>query len=66
MGYRVSKSDKFNLSVKEQRVYGSCCRTHKDLQLRCTLTTLENGHPVKILSKLNSYKDLNVISSRQK
>ena len=66
MGNRVSKSDKLKLSVKEQRVYGSCCITGKVLQLRCILTTHESGQPNKILSKLNSDKDLNVISINNK
>nr|pir hypothetical protein - jelly fungus (Trimorphomyces papilionaceus) [Trimorphomyces papilionaceus] len=49
MGYRVSKSD-VQKSVKEQRVDGSCCNTNSSMQLRCTLTSHENGNLTEILS----------------
>ena len=48
MGYRGSKSDK--LSVKEQRVDGSCIGT-KHTMLRCTLMGFERNYQIKILSK---------------
>lgn len=59
MGNRVAKSGKHpinlnGLSVKVQRVYGSCCSRLSKLQLRCTLTARETGYPIKILSNLAS------------
>lgn len=52
MGNRVSKSIfKLLYIVKEQRVYGSYLLYNK---LRCTLTALEKGYQVKILSNLNN------------
>ena len=46
--YRGSKSD--NLSVKEQRVYGSWCGVNSP-RLRCTLTGFERNLEIKNLSK---------------
>jgi hypothetical protein len=56
MGYRGSKSEflnpqPFEISVKEQRVDGSCCKKSKLMQLRCTLTGGESRYQIKIPSK---------------
>ena len=56
MGYRGSKSEILNpqpkeISVKEQRVDGSCCIKSKLMLLRCTLTGGASYYPIKIPSK---------------
>jgi len=56
MGYRGSKSEflnpqPFEISVKEQRVDGSCFINTNLVKLRCTLMGCENSYPFKILSK---------------
>jgi hypothetical protein len=49
MGYRGSKSDIQKMSVKEQRVDGSCFENYS--KLRCTLTGFERSYQVNIPSK---------------
>ena len=59
MGYRGSKSENiypqpYKVSVKEQRVDGSCFGIYP--QLRCTLMDFERYYQVKILSKQLNFK----------
>ena len=56
MGYRGSKSEIETqspkiISVKEQRVDGSCCINLNAMHLRCTLMDFERNYPINILSK---------------
>ena len=56
MGYRGSKSERTELStvktisVKEQRVDGSCCIKSKLMLLRCTLMGFERYYQISIPS----------------
>jgi hypothetical protein len=66
MGYRGSKSVFLNpqpkeISVKEQRVDGSCFG-HKP-KLRCTLTGFERNYQIKILSKQLNYRSFSTLNS---
>jgi hypothetical protein len=51
MGYRGSKSDFINKSVKEQRVDGSWCKKYASMHLRYTLMGFERNYQIKIPSK---------------
>ena len=53
MGYRGSKSDLLNKSVKEQRVDGSWLLKWPQpiRSLRCTLMGFERNYQIKVLSK---------------
>ena len=62
MGYRGSKSEYFNHSVKEQRVDGSWYK--KPLYLRCTLMDFERNYQIKYPSKqLNKQYYFTLISN---
>jgi hypothetical protein len=68
MGYRGSKSEILNpqpnkLSVKEQRVDGSCCIKSKLMLLRCTLTGGESCYQIKIPSKQLNYRSFSTLNS---
>ena len=61
MGYRGSKSENIypqpnKLSVKEQRVDGSCFGINT--KLRCTLTSFERNYPLRIPSKQLNYRSI--------
>jgi hypothetical protein len=56
MGYRGSKSvfqdhSQNEITVKEQRVDSSYCKSYNSIQLRCTLMGFERNYQIKILSK---------------
>ena len=57
MGYRGSKSDSLNESVKEQRVDGSWSikAISKNMLLRCTLMDFERNYQIKYPSKQLNY-----------
>ena len=66
MGYRGSKSDFLNKSVKEQRVDGSWLLDKKASNLRCTLMGFERNYQIKIPSKqlnIKNFSTLNYSSS---
>jgi hypothetical protein len=59
MGYRGSKSVFKMISVKEQRVDGSCFINHKLMKLRCTLMGFERNYQISNPSKqifINNFK----------
>ena len=69
MGYRGSKSESIypqpnKLSVKEQRVDGSCFGYKP--KLRCTLMDCENSYQVKILSKRLNNKQFSTLTHKSK
>ena len=66
MGYRGSKSEILNpqpkeISVKEQRVDGSCFGLSP--KLRCTLTGGESCYQIKIPSKQLNYRSFSTLNS---
>ena len=66
MGYRGSKSDFLNESVKEQRVDGSWSikAISKNMLLRCTLMDFERNYQIKYPSKqLNKQYYFTLISN---
>jgi LAGLIDADG endonuclease len=71
MGYRGSKSEFLNpqpieISVKEQRVDGSCFINTNLVKLRCTLMGCENSYPFKILSKQCNKVPFSTLDSKTK
>jgi hypothetical protein len=71
MGYRGSKSEflhplPIEISVKEQRVDGSCSIKSKSklMLLRCTLTGGESCYPIKIPSKQLNNRSFSTLSHK--
>jgi LAGLIDADG DNA endonuclease family protein len=65
MGNRGSKSETTNptkVSVKEQRVDGSCCINSNLMLLRCTLMDYENSYLVNNLSKRLNNKQFSTLT----
>ena len=69
MGNRGSKSEfqqpqPFEISVKEQRVDGSCFIKSKLMQLRCILTGGESCYQIKIPSKQLNNRSFSTLSNK--
>ena len=62
MGYRGSKSDFLNKSVKEQRVDGSWFINSKLMNLRCTLMGFKRNYLIKIPSKQLKFKNFSTFN----